>query len=244
MKDFFSPFEWAVPIAFADAVNLCRFEEGDVFYDSSLAYGDSWVEVKDKIGFSLQVRFPARSSVATKGAGAVFEKNWSSEVRIDLYNKLVKEKSIRTTQGKLYTALWKNDLRALESKEVPAIPVRLKQVMAMLKKDPRGLSNHSKGHLTFALPRDVSNPVSKTKFQKISSSLSLHLQSKPIFLSPKDAGLSDCENIAPTIDIVLFPMSLNDKEELEALIKSAVYVQAKNAKTSMFRVASHGIIID
>jgi hypothetical protein len=245
MNNFFTSFNWAVPIAFSDAVNLCRFEEGDVLYDTFSAYGGCWREAHHKIGFALQVLYPARSSSAIKGAGGVFEKNWSSEVRVDLYKNLRKPVSITTTQGKLYSALWKGDLDVLEAKVNPSLPIKLKQIMPVLKELPNTLTNYSNGHLTFILPRDISNSVSKLKYQKINSVLSPHLHMKnPIILSPKDAGLSNCETIAPTIDIVLFPMTLNSKEELTELIKSAVYVQSQSAKRSMFRIASHGIIID
>ncbi len=245
MKEFFPLFKWAVPTDFSDAVNLCRFEEGDTLYDSSLAYCESWEEAKGEINHSLQVRYPARSSNVVKGTGGVFEKNWSSEVRLDLYKNLIRIKSITTTQGKLYTALWKNNLKALEPNKSLSIPIRLKQVMAMLKEAPHELSNYSKGHLTFVLPRDISNPVSKVKYQKVYSALNPHLQPDgPIILSPKEADFPNCENIAPTIDIVLFTVKLSDEEELAELIKSAVYVPTKNAKKDMFRLASHGIIID
>jgi hypothetical protein len=245
MKEFLSAFNWAVPIAFSDAVNLCRFEEGDTLYDDSSAYNECWEEAKDKINYCLQVKYPARSSSSVKGSGGVFEKNWTSEVRVDLYKNLTKINSIITTQGKLYTVLWKNDLKVLESNLTPSIPIRLKQVMVMLKEKPKGLSNYSKNHLTFVLPRDISNPISKVKYQKVYSALNPYLQSRePIILSPKDAGLLNCESIAPTIDIVLFPVKLKSEDELAELIKLAVYVPTKNAKKSMFRVASHGLILD
>ncbi|GAV19570.1 hypothetical protein MMIC_P0517 [Mariprofundus micogutta] len=243
MKEYYSSFRWAVPVAFSDAVNLCRFEEGDVFYDSPLAYGDCWKEAGDKIGFSLQVRYPARSSTAVKGAGAVFEKNWSSEVRIDLYENLTLTKSITTTQGKLYTALWKNDLKVLESKETLAMPIRLKHIMKLLKKAPKELSNYSKNHLTFVLPRDMANPVSKAKYQKIKAALAECLEGDPIILSPSEAGIINCADIAPTLDVALFKVNLNSEEKLIDLIKSAVYAPSKNAKISMFRLASHGFVV-
>lgn len=245
MNKFFPSFNWAVPIAFSDAVNLCRFEEGDVLYDTPLAYGKSWQEACDNIAYSLQVRYPARSGSAAKGVGGVFEKNWSSEVRIDLYKNLRKAAAITTTQGKLYSALWTGNLDFLEAQKHPALPLRLKQIMPMLRTLPHKLTDNANGHVTFVLPRDISNAISKLKYQKIKTALNPHLHTQgTIILSPKDAGLPQPETIAPTIDLALFPVTLNSKEQLTELIKSVVYRPSQNAKRSMFRVASHGVIID
>ncbi len=245
MKKFFSSFNWAVPFAFSDAINLCRFEEGDTLYDTPLAYDECWDAACDEIGYALQVRHPARSSSASKGAGGVFEKNWSSKVRVDLYKNLKKVDSITSTQGRLFSALWRGDLGFLEASINPSLPIRLKQIMPMLKKSPKDLTKHANGYLTFVLPRDISNPVSKLKYQKINSALAPYLQSKePIILLPKDAGLPNYEAISPTIDIALFPVKLNSKAELPELIKSAVYVPSLNAKKSIFKVARHGVIIE
>lgn len=245
MKAFFSSFHWAVPFAFADAVNLCRFEEGDILYDTALAYSTCWDKAHDQVALTLQVRHPARSSSAAKGAGGVFEKNWYSEVRVDLYKNLRHAVSITTTQGKLYSALWKGNLDFLEAPDDPSLPIRLKQIMPMLKDFPHQLTDHASGHLTFVLPRDISNSISKLKYQKISSALNPYLHTKkPRVLLPEDAGLPHCEAISPTIDIVLFPVTLNSKDELTECIKAAVYRPSQNAKKSMFRVASHGVMID
>ena len=244
MSKFFPSFSWAVPLAFSDAVNLCRFEEGDILYDSPLAYEKCWSTAFDRGASALQIKYPARSSSAAKGAGAVFEKNWVSEVRVDLYKKLKKPVSITTTQGKLYSALWKGNLGLLEAKADPPLPIRLKQIMRMLKVMPNQIINLASGSLTFVLPRDMSNSVSKLKYQKINAVLSPHLHTKePIILLPKDAGLPDCETIAPTVEIALFPLTLDNTDELTELIKSAVYTPGQNTKKSMFRVASHGFTI-
>ncbi|MDO6564656.1 hypothetical protein Q4488_14830 [Amphritea sp. 1_MG-2023] len=112
--EFFSNFSWAVPQSFSDAVALCRFEEGDVLYDTSKAYDGSWGEAVKQITYFLQVRYPIRATSGEKGnVGGVFEKNWSSEVRIELYKNQEKVGigQITTTQGRLYTAIWKGDLR-------------------------------------------------------------------------------------------------------------------------------------
>jgi hypothetical protein len=112
--EFFSGFKWAVPVAFSDAVAACRFEEGDMLYDSPAAHMEPWADAKANINYSLQVRFPARGSGTAESAERyVFKGNWGSEVRVDVHphKATIGENGITTTQGRLYSALWKGGSR-------------------------------------------------------------------------------------------------------------------------------------
>jgi len=245
--EFFSGFTWAVPRAFSDAVALCRFEEGDILYDTKKAYNDDWEKASQFIEHSLQVKYPARvSGGATEKGGGVFGSNWGSEVRIDLYNNLEKVGvgQIQTTQGRLYTALWKGDITVLEKEsEEPVIPLSVQDVTKTLDQATEKARELSAGYPVFVMARDLSNPVSREKFSKILTALKKHLHNQPIILVPKKAGLIKFENIAPAVDIAFFPMNGTNAEELHELVKSAVYVPAKNAKKEMFRISAHGIIV-
>ncbi len=134
--EFFSGFKWAVPKAFSDAVALCRFEEGDILYDTEKAYIDNWEKACKFIEHSLQVRYPARvGGGASEKGGGVFSGNWGSEVRIDLYKNQDKVGvgQITTTQGRLYTALWKGDISILKKEsEEPPIPLTVQDVTKTL----------------------------------------------------------------------------------------------------------------
>ena len=115
--EFFSGFSWAVPTAFGDAVALCRFEQGDTLYDTRKAEEESWAEATKHIHHWLQVRYPSHViTVADESTGGIFEKNWDSEVKVDLYKnfKKVGEGQISTTQGRLYTALWTGNVEVLQ----------------------------------------------------------------------------------------------------------------------------------
>ena len=68
--DYFSGFAWAVPKAFSDAIALCRFEEGDVLYDTKSAYEKEWDDAKSNIKYFLQVRYPGRARTAISGRNA------------------------------------------------------------------------------------------------------------------------------------------------------------------------------
>jgi hypothetical protein len=85
--EFFPGFRWAVPTAFAEAeaVSLCRFEDGDVIYDTRAAYDDEWGTASQQIEYSIQVLYPPRETggreVDKKG---VFKNSWRSEVKLTL----------------------------------------------------------------------------------------------------------------------------------------------------------------
>lgn len=244
--EFFSGFKWAVPKAFSDAVSLCRFEEGDILYETEKAYDDDWEKASKFIEHSLQIKFPARvkGRVAENGGG-VFGSNWNSEVRIDLYKRLEKVGvgQIHTTQGRLYSALWKGDLAILEKNtEEPPIPLSVQDVTRNLEQVSKKANELSVGFPVFVMARDLSNPVSREKYSKVLTKLRKYLEKNPKILSPQKAGLMQYENIAPTVEVAFFPMYGTSAEELHDLVKSAVYVPAKNAKKEMFRLAAHGVI--
>jgi len=246
--EFFSNFNWAVPQAFSDAVALCRFEEGDVLYDTSKAYDSSWKEAIKHITHSLQVRYPARATSSEKEkVGGVFEKNWNSEVRIELYKKQEKVGvgQIKTTQGRLYTVLWKGDLAVLETDtEEPPLPIKAKNVTKQLKGVKENALELSVGFPVFVMVRDRSNQVSREKYLKIYAKLKKHIFGNPEMLTPEKAGLKSWDTIAPTIEIAFFPVNGINREELELLIKEAVYVPSKNARKDMFRIGAHGMVFE
>jgi len=244
--EFFSGFKWAVPVAFSDAVSLCRFEEGDILYDTPKAYDDEWGKASKHIEYSMQVRYPAR---VTGGTGAsesgVFTNNWKSEVRVELYKHLEKVGvgQIETTQGRLYTALWKGDVTILKcDTEEPKIPITVQQVTRSLAESSDKARSLSTKYPVFVMARDLSNPISREKYSKILSKLKKHLAGEPQLLRPKLAGLNEWANIAPTIEIAFFITNGVSAEQLDDLVKAAVYVPAKDATKDMFRISAHGAI--
>ena len=60
--EFFKGFQWALPMAFADSLARAWFVEGDVLYDSAVAYDASWSAALQAVEYTIQVRSPARSS--------------------------------------------------------------------------------------------------------------------------------------------------------------------------------------
>lgn len=245
--EFFAGFQWAVPIAFSDAVSLCRFEEGDVLYDSELAYHHDWEKTSQFVEYSLQVQYPARATgEASEKGGSVFESNWTSAVRVDLYKnfKKINVGQIHTTQGRLYTALWKGNLSVLENEAEDApIPITLKGTTKMLGQADDKARELSIGFPVFVMARDLSNVISRDKHLKLTAKLNKHMRNAPEVMTPKDAGLVSFENIAPTMEIVFFPVYGTTADELHEIIKSTLYVPTKNTTKEKFRISAHGIII-
>jgi hypothetical protein len=240
--EFFHGFKWAVPTAFSDAVGLCRFEEGDLLYDSPDAYTKDWPYFQNLTGKAIQVRGPARSRSRTTDTGGVFETNWYGEVIVDLFepDKL----PIRSTQGRLYTALWRGNMDFLRADAPhPEIPITVASFGRKLRDISEHIPNTSDHGLTFVMARDKSNAVSRDKFLKIRDAFRGGLASEPVIQSPADLKVPEAEKFSPTVEIVLFRTSNLTRVEIEALVKMAVYKQAKGASRDMFRLSAHGAIV-
>lgn len=244
--EFFSGFKWAVPVAFSDAVALCRFEEGDILYDTPEAYDEEWGKASKHIEYSMQVRYPARATGSARAnEGSVFASNWKSEVRVDLYKRLERTDvgQIETTQGRLYTALWKGDTTILKrNTEEPQIPFTVQQVTRNLTEVSDTAKKLSTEYPVFVMARDLSNPISREKYFQIFSKLKKHLVGEPRLLRPESAGLNDWVNTAPTIEIAFFITNGVSAEQLHNLVKEAVYVPAKDATKDTFRISAYGAI--
>ena len=242
---FFSNFAWAVPLAFTDALATCRFEEGDVLYDTPKAYRDDWSEAVKHISLSLQVRYPARATgVEKEEERSIIEKNWNSEIHFDLYDHQEKKKTaIQTTQGRLYTVLWKGDISLFNrDSNDPPIPRGFKEVTKRLPEVKEKAISYKLFGPVFVMARDLSNRTSVQKYEKINQELLKYLSDKVRILEPKRAGLNNWEVLAPTIDIAFFPTSNIEHEELEALVKKVFYMPTKGAKRDGYRLNNHGAI--
>jgi len=245
--EFFGGFTWAVPIAFSDAVTACRFEEGDILYDSQKAYSGEWGKAVKHIRHSLQVHSPSRGGTAAANvSGSVFGKNWDAEVTFNLRDVAGDEpvRLIQITQGKLFTALWRGDLSVFDSDLNPELPLRLKEVSKMLKQVIPVADSLSDGKPTFIMARDGANSLSKLKHMKVSAILRSHFKAKPNALTPQEAGLYAWERIAPTIDIVFYVTESGSHSKIHDALKAQLYVPAENAKKDMFRLSAHGLLTD
>lgn len=101
----FPEFAWCVPHAFSDALGLCRFEQGDTFYDSKVGY-HVWSEALKHLNHSIQVEEPkASDKTALKEDDAdVFSRNWSNPVLLSLigYKDGKKSRSELLREGSIH----------------------------------------------------------------------------------------------------------------------------------------------
>ena len=245
--DFFPGFKWAVPTAFADAVFQARFEEGDVLYDSKEAYV-KWDKAKEQITNSIQIRFPSKVVAAlSNDKKSVLSRNWNSEVRLDLCENSTKvgQGLIYTTQGRLFTLLWKGDLNVLDTNTVnPEPPMIAMQVKKELKKkfvdiQPKVIEIVDSSSI-FVMVYDAASHLLKGKYDDLLQQLSC----KPERLSPREAGLKNWREISPTIEILLFQSGDLSEADFEDKLKQALYKPSLNKKTDKenFKISGHGIL--
>lgn len=276
--EYFSQFKWAIPHAFADALSRCQFGEGDVLYPKKTAYQDWDAQRIDEM---LQVVYPARQVNAAKGeldedSYEVFKRNWNMEVRVQKYScsspkaEAVSKDGdeIVSTQGRLYTAIWKGDLSLLDTNsKPPKIPtidtkemVRLREVVPEIKengvviqervleqyleKSRDSALNTSKNKVVFVMPYDRSNSTSTQKYQSICSALEKDMEGSPILVHGEKTGIDEWNDLLPTLHVAIFITPNLDENSLLEKIKGVTYKPSKNRKTNVDRydIKRHGLI--
>jgi len=269
--EYFSQFKWPVPFAFADALGRCQFGEGDILYPNKKARQEKW-DVQP-IGFCFQVLYPERQmSPPREDVSNIFQRNWGTEVRLQKYTlespkseNFAKEGDfISTTQGRLYTALWKGDFSFLESgTEEPTMPtintreavkfveiaprivengkiVQERETITEIEKTEKQALRKSGGKTVFVMPYDRSNGVSLEKYLKVKHILETDLSEEPVLLTAKQAGLVDWEMYLPTLHIALFITPKLSAKALHEKVKKATYVKAKDTKREAYDIRKHG----
>ncbi|MDT8369573.1 MAG: hypothetical protein RQ745_10225 [Longimicrobiales bacterium] len=243
--DYFDRFEWAVPWAFHDAVDQCRFERGDTLYDTRDAYGPDWGEACKAIRNHLRVRYPDKLTTSSPIDGdSIFNSNWKSEVRVDVFedgNQI--ESELVSTQGRLYTVVWHGDLSVLSPDTPdPDVPAGWRDVLARLESVEDFAEGSRFSGPVFAMPYDAASSLSREKYRAVLSRLDEHLGEGPVVLWPGEAGLDDADSVAPTVYVAFFPGRALSIDALKALVKDALYSPTKGARNPKFRLLAHGAI--
>ncbi|MAE09409.1 MAG: hypothetical protein CL661_11720 [Bacteroidetes bacterium] len=132
---FFEGFKWGVHLSFRDCVQQCYFEGGDTIHNSKLGYQPFWEDSVKHITYTICIKKPRRGTLVTisksdnlDGTNSIFKKNWDSEVVLELIDvkKDSEKKFITTTQGRLFTLLYKDDLSVLDlNTPNPTIPISI-----------------------------------------------------------------------------------------------------------------------
>ena len=251
MSEYFSEFKWALSKSYTDPLSKCRFEQGDIIYDTSQAYSLPWGEAKQIIKSCVQIKSPSRNltAITIENTETAFKNNWNSKVTLDLLESPgMSKKEIETTQGNLYSMLWKGDISFIYSgKSSCDIPMLLKDVFKLSKIILPCLTDYIKNHCDsiFYFPIDETSSLSKAKIAKIKRVLNVEtIEYKMTIITPTSLNLLNTYNICPTVKIILYEIIGKDVDVKEAL-KKALYVPDKNKKTEedMFRLKAHGTFI-
>jgi len=239
--EFFTEFSWAVPNIFSGAIAKCKFEEGDIIYDSQFAYQE-WGQAIESIKYCIKVKSPRRTLRITKGKSAsAASANWYSEVVID-FKKFIGDtpsQIIKTTQGRLYSLLWKGDLEIFsEDKPGPPPPLFLKDVRKMLAETVSECERIAGNRPYFIMAYDPTNDVSLQHHLKILSALEKDFGCKLSQLTSKDSGFKEWEKISPVICTNLYVLDNGGYDDVLRTLKKVLY----KGKKDKFRILTYGIL--
>jgi hypothetical protein len=248
--DYFDGFSWALPSAFADALALCRFEQGDVLYDTQRAYEGEWASALRHIRHRVEVTFPLRggSVKSNESEDSAFEDNWNSKVVFRFVDhRASSEREITTTQGNLYSLLWKGDVGILDGQSLPP-PLGARHLLAKLNLVLDSLrSGHARkisGGSVFLLPFDHTSNLLRSKLRTVATALEA-LDAKCGLVAVKDLELQGADAFAPTTSVVWFAVSSEHKHEaITNLLKRHLHKPSKDKKTDRenFNLKTHGLL--
>ena len=248
---FFQEFKWAVPHAFNSAIASCRFEQGDILYDTPLAYSGSWGEALQHINYSLQVKFPPRSSSpdTSNNDGSVFSANWSARVVFEFQDHKTKtSKLVETTQGNLYTLLWKGNVDNYLTEQTcapkQAIELLDKLELASVFFEQKAATDHNiKGF--FILPFCPASDQLVEKYKRLDNVFLEFFQFSKLQINLTEISVYSYADFVPTAKIVAFFFLQNlDSAEIKEAIKKALYKPSRDKKTKKenFSVSNHGLL--
>lgn len=237
----YSGLRWYLPSYFKNSLASCRFEQGTIIYKDK-PIGKNWGEQIEHFDFLIQIQFPP--STMSKGGGdeSIIAANWNSEVIFDMfYPKTKKNITIKTTQGRLFTFLWKDNIEIFDSKE---------ELLAPLFKITN--SNINEKFLSQQISEDsigfgfIFNPISDILLSKLNSII---LNAKDVFelneltFSIEDACIkldtTNTSGIYPLLCVKLLVFKTKDINKVSDLIKNSVY----KGSMGQFSIKTHGVLI-
>ncbi len=258
--EFYEGFEWAVPIAFAAAVHACRFEQGDVLYSDASAYSGS-KRAKRPARHHIQVLDPPRTTraLAGEGEGQRFFANWESPVRFEWrdYEKGESQEHT-TTQGQLFTCLWKGDVSLLQASgddggDPCERPLLLRDLQSHVeaaaptlaaKLGKKGASKH-----LFAVALDLSSDASLAKAHEIEAALASRGALRTVTSTPAELGIDDviADRFHPALVVRGFATALSPVAQVEETLRDVLYAGSKSPEArkegGRFQLNRHGCLL-
>jgi hypothetical protein len=246
---FFPNFTWAITRAFADPLSTCRFEQGDTLYDNEAAYQQPWSKTIKTAGRAIQVLSPSRG-VSSKSPGqddSAFADNWQQEVIFDLHQlKTGSSETITTTQGRLYTLLWRGDTKILdEATDAPSVPQQASALKKLLPEAVKLFQTElmpDPNLIRFLLPCDLAAGLYYDKYlnvkKKLDSEFSTTVQLEPA------GSLGGQQGFLPTVHVAAFTLQGATAEQVESALQDVLYKPSAGRKgVARFRLKTHGLLL-
>lgn len=244
----FDRFTWTVPKAFADALDACHFSKGDTLYSFRHPYTkwDDAFLTKNTGKKYLIVTSPEQKP--TPGSVDMFEVNWNTPAEVEIHTiGEVQTEKVKTTQGRIYTLLHKNDWTSL-SLDTPPPPIPrtssyLKLLLSTPLKTDVGTSKTLEEQLElntrrnafqrnllslvtnkvptaqcfFALPYDPCNELLRTKWSRLETSFRNTSEVRSINLTEEDCLLLKIDDVLPTLELRVLVFMLSSETVLNRL---------------------------
>jgi len=261
--DFYEGFEWAVPVAFAAAVHACRFEQGDVLYSEAAAYSGS-KRAKRPARHHIQVLDPPRTTraLAGEGEGKRFFSNWESPVRLTWRDHVrgVSEE-IHTTQGQLFTCLWRGDVESLEGPAAAALPrpLLLRELQAGLEAAAQAFvaslgakTKRDPARHVFVIGIDRASDASLSKAHAIETVLAARAPLRVETRTPAELQLEEAARFHPALVTYGYLTGLERAGDVEEALREVLYAGAREGggeegggkpSGGRFQLARHGILL-
>jgi hypothetical protein len=251
--EFIEGFAWPVPRALSGAVSACRFEQGDVLYSDLAGYG-AWPAGRRGLGFALQVLDPPKSTRALgpEAEGKRFDAHWTSPVELELTD-YVEGSAQRwaTTQGRLFSCLWRGDPAALDPEAAVADPPgsqrdlhgRLDEARPAFEAHFTAQGSGSGARLPLYLAAlDDASETARLRAKAVEAVLAEQFEIHRHTLSPGDAGLTGADALHPALRIRGLAIAAPDGAAIEACLRGLLYGGASEA--GRFSLARHGLLVD
>jgi len=240
--EFFDGFAWAVPTVFAGSLGECLFHKGDMFHDSRRGY-ERWEEALKHLQFSLTVK-----SLGIGIGSGTFRDNWNCEVVVEIADHRRRHYRERiTTQGRLYTLLWKGDLEVLENTDSPPVPLTLMDLPALSEAAVSCIRARigigMKHPNIWLMPLDRTNEVASAKYEATKAVLTRGFNIVEKTFTLEDLGMNLF--VVPTMRYAGFAVDQSETVKVANALKEALYFPSRNRKSveDKFRLEAHGYLL-
>ena len=244
-----SGFAWPIPRAFSGAVSHCRFEQGDVLYAEPDGY-ESWKKA-GPAGPLIQILDPPKTARALSAEvdGDRFSVSWTSPVTLQVYpggGEPPVQKA--TSQGRLFTALWRGDLSVLEADGTdPPVPGAWKELHGRLSEAIPALSARLFGAsvkpdgLILLLAVDDSSESGRAKADAIEARLADRFPVHRVEMDATETGVNGAEKLHPALRVRGLGIESSDPQDVEAHLSGLLYGGSGQAG-SRFSLSRHGLL--